>query len=78
MNNKLETLTLSQAYSVTVREIMEDESDNKREKFINREFMVQAQSVTDMETKIYEWYNGTQINFKIVSIKFSKTKDIIL
>lgn len=75
---ELETLTLSQTYMVTVREVLEEETENKKEKFINREFMVQAESVTDVETKIYQWYNNLPIIFKIVTLKFSRTKDIIL
>jgi hypothetical protein len=75
---KLDTLTLRQTYIVTVREVLEEETDNKKEKFINREFMVQAELITDVETKIYQWYNLSGISFKIVSLKFSKTKDIIL
>ncbi len=78
----IETIVLNQNYEVTVRELVGD-------KYINTNFLVEAENVTDAEVKITEYFIklmnpdeesgeiARQIEYKISSVKFSKFKKII-
>ncbi len=77
MSETITQITLLQSYLVEVKELIEEESDGKREKSITRSFLVEAVSPTDIEVKIAQYYNGMSLSYKISSIKFSKVKDII-
>ena len=77
MSETITEITLLQSYVVEVRELIEEESDGKREKSILRSFLVEAVSPTDIDVKIAQYYNGMSVSYKIASIKFSKIKDII-
>jgi hypothetical protein len=77
MKEDLKIITLSQTYQVEVKEITEEETESKKEKFITRSFLVDAVSVTDVESKIVEYYQGITTSYKISSIKFSRIRDIL-
>ena len=70
-------ITLSQTYLVDVKEITEEETETKKEKYITHSFLVEAISVSDAEIKINKYYNALGCNFKISSVKFSKIIDIL-
>jgi hypothetical protein len=70
-------ITLSQTYQVDVKEVLEEETESKKEKTITHSFLVEAYSVTDAEVKINKYYSSLGCNFKIASVKFSKIIDIL-
>lgn len=57
--------------------ISEGEGENAKEKWVNRNFLVKAVSITDVDTKVHEWFKNTTMEFVIKGTSVSNIEDVI-
>jgi len=57
--------------------IFEGEGDNAKEKWVTRNFLVRAVSITDVDVKVHEWFKETTMAFSIKGTSVSNIEDII-
>jgi hypothetical protein len=69
---------LGQAFIVKVKEVLEEEEQNRKEKAIVNTFLVKAYTVGDVEVQIANYYKNLNINYSIKSINQSQIKEVLV
>jgi len=73
----INVMKLTQCYNIVIKEISSEETEYQKEKGVSTSFLIEAVSVTDVETKITEYYKDLAVNYKIMSVKINPFSIII-
>lgn len=69
---------LDKAFIVKVKEVLEEEEQNRKERAVVNSFLVKAQTVGDVEVQIANYYKNLNINYSIKSINQSPIKEVLV
>ncbi len=69
---------LDKAFIVKVKEVLEEEEQNRKERAVVNSFLVKAHTVGDVEVQIANYYKNLNINYSIKSINQSPIKEVLV
>jgi hypothetical protein len=71
------SIYLESSFLVRVKEILEDESTDKKGKSVINTYLVKGYTPGEVEVRVAEYYGNLKIDYSIIAINQSKIKEIL-